>query len=224
MTFGDYLEQYYANDLKRTRQMQFEAHLREYLAEWPKPARQTCGCVIFVPTPEHNCSSGPQLQRCWGLFSRIPIGFWGSLEAYPKIRRVVRGRGGARITHLFAGSPSAFSRSGKPLWFDASFLRSPEGLSFRLEANKWNENMIRIMPAQRAQIEAAASTIHNINTRDLFLRQVAKVLECCASPVAPNDVTHALRICMRPHEKPRRAAALIPPEWKIQSASTGVGF
>jgi hypothetical protein len=56
--------------------------------------------------------------------------------------------------------------------------------------------MIRIMPAQRAQIEAAASTIHNINTRDLFLRQVVKVLECCASPLAPNDVTQALRMCM----------------------------
>ena len=56
--------------------------------------------------------------------------------------------------------------------------------------------MLRIMPAQRAQIEAAAATIRNINTRDLFLRQVAKVLECCAQPPAPNDVTQALRMCM----------------------------
>ena len=56
--------------------------------------------------------------------------------------------------------------------------------------------MVKIMPAQRAQIEAAAATIRNINTRDLFLRQVAKVLECCAQPPAPNDVTQALRMCM----------------------------
>ena len=56
--------------------------------------------------------------------------------------------------------------------------------------------MIRIMPAQRSQIEAAASTIHNINTRDLFLRQVAKALECVAQPPSNNDIIQTLRICM----------------------------
>jgi hypothetical protein len=56
--------------------------------------------------------------------------------------------------------------------------------------------MVKIMPAQRAQIEAAAATIRNINTRDLFLRQVAKVLECCAQPPSRNDITQALRMCM----------------------------
>ena len=56
--------------------------------------------------------------------------------------------------------------------------------------------MIRIMPQQRSQIEAAASTIRNLNTRDLFLRQVAKALECVAQPPSPNDITQVLRICM----------------------------
>jgi hypothetical protein len=56
--------------------------------------------------------------------------------------------------------------------------------------------MIKIMPAQRAQIEAAASTIHNINTRDLFLRQVVKVLEHVAQPPSHNDITQALRMCL----------------------------
>ena len=67
--------------------------------------------------------------------------------------------------------------------------------------------MIKIMPAQRSQIEAAASTIHNLHTRDLFLRQVAKVLECCASPVAaPNDVTQALRMCLMTVPSSQRSA------------------
>ena len=72
------------------------------------------------------------------------------------------------------------------------------GAFFRLamEANKWKKTMIQIMPAQRSQIEAAASTIHNINTRDLFLRQVAKALECVAQPPSHNDITQVLRICM----------------------------
>ena len=52
------------------------------------------------------------------------------------------------------------------------------------------------MPQQRSQIEAAASTIRNLNTRDLFLRQVAKALECVAQPPSPNDITQVLRICM----------------------------
>jgi hypothetical protein len=56
--------------------------------------------------------------------------------------------------------------------------------------------MIKILPAQRSQIEAAASTIHNINTRDLFLRQVVKALECVAQPPSNNDIIQTLRICM----------------------------
>jgi hypothetical protein len=95
---------------------------------------------------------------------------------------------------------SSGSLLADPATWPSLYQRKPfprlAGATLSIDKIDGTTTMIRILPAQRAAIEAAASTIHNSNTRDLFLRQVAKVLECCASPVAPNDVTQALRMCM----------------------------
>jgi hypothetical protein len=55
--------------------------------------------------------------------------------------------------------------------------------------------MVKLTPVQRNQIMCAAQQLR-MNARDLFLRQVAKALECCAQPPSSNDITQVLRIVM----------------------------
>ena len=55
--------------------------------------------------------------------------------------------------------------------------------------------MVKLTPVQRNQIMCASQQLRR-NARDLFLRQVAKALECCAQPPSSNDITQVLRIVM----------------------------